>query len=79
MAHASPPRADPRRLPSITERCTGCGRCVAVCAPHVLWLEPRGWKKSALLHDPGGCTGCSDCARVCPFNAMRMVRVAGSG
>ncbi|MFG5409424.1 4Fe-4S dicluster domain-containing protein [Piscinibacter sakaiensis] len=59
-------------------RCTGCGRCVAACAPHVLWLEaadPRGWgSKRAVLHDPSGCTGCADCLRVCPFDAVAMRR-----
>ena len=30
-------------LPAIDPaRCTACGRCVAVCAPHVLSLHPQG-------------------------------------
>jgi ferredoxin len=62
------------RVPEITSRCTGCGRCVAACAPHVLWLEARGWAKTAVLHAPAGCTGCSECAVVCPFGAIRMRR-----
>lgn len=66
--------AAPVALPDITERCTGCGRCVGACPPHVLCLEPRGWEKSALLHDPAGCTGCGRCAVVCPFGAIRMRR-----
>lgn len=61
-----------RRLPEILPRCTGCGRCVAACPPRVIWLEARGWDKTAVLHDPQGCTGCSDCAVVCPFGAIRM-------
>ena len=63
-----------RPLPEITDRCTGCGRCIAACEPRVLWLAARGWEKSAALHDAGGCTGCSKCAAVCPFNAIRMYR-----
>ncbi len=61
------PRIDPAR-------CTGCGRCVAVCAPHVLSLEPRGWVKVAVLDDAPGCTGCARCQGVCPFGAARMQR-----
>ncbi|MDE1998226.1 MAG: 4Fe-4S binding protein [Burkholderiales bacterium] len=72
----------PRKaLPQIDpDRCTGCGRCVAVCPPHVIWLEaegPRGWgPKHAVLHDGPGCTGCALCAVVCPFDAIEMTKVA---
>lgn len=67
--------ADRRLLPVIDPaRCTGCGRCVAVCPPHVLWLERHGWDKRAELHDAAGCTGCSRCAPACPFDALTMVR-----
>ncbi|HEX5355239.1 MAG TPA: 4Fe-4S binding protein [Aquabacterium sp.] len=69
----------PRALPVIDpSRCTGCGRCVSACAPHVLWLEaqdPRGWgPKCSTLHDEAHCTGCAKCAVVCPFDAIEMVR-----
>lgn len=74
----------PRKaLPAIdTARCTGCGWCVAVCAPHVLSLQVQsdtawGPKRSA-LHDAAGCTGCALCAVRCPFDAIAMVRT-GSG
>ena len=56
----------------VSSRCTGCGRCVAVCDPHVLWLEVIDGRKRALLHDAPGCTGCSLCVRVCPFDAITM-------
>jgi ferredoxin len=69
----SPPRRPTRLLPVIDPaRCTGCGRCVAVCAPHVLCLERQGWEKTALLHDAKGCTGCRLCALRCPFGAIEM-------
>ncbi|MFL6681325.1 MAG: ATP-binding protein [Burkholderiaceae bacterium] len=70
------PRHPAPRLPAVDiDRCTGCGRCVAACAPRVLSLEPApGWRKSAVLHEAGGCTGCSVCAARCPFEAIAMRR-----
>ncbi|MFO1326146.1 MAG: 4Fe-4S dicluster domain-containing protein [Rubrivivax sp.] len=71
----------PRRpWPAIGSRCTGCGRCVAACDPHVLWLDVTDGRKRAVLHDAPGCTGCSLCARVCPFDAIAMqpARAAGA-
>lgn len=62
----------PRRPAIDPARCTGCGRCVAVCPPHVLSLETVRWDKTAVLHEPAKCTGCSECAAVCPFRAIRM-------
>jgi len=66
------------RLPVVdADRCTGCGRCVAVCEPRVLSLETRpDWRKSAVLHPADGCTGCSLCALRCPFGAIAMRRPA---
>jgi len=75
----------PRKaLPAIaTDRCTGCGWCVAACPPLVLSLQAPGehrWgKKHAVLDDAPGCTGCALCALRCPFGAIRMVRTPGSG
>ena len=69
-----------QRLPDIdTHRCTGCGRCVAMCDPHLLSLEVVHWKKFAALHEPERCTGCSACAVTCPFHAIAMRRQAAVG
>ena len=78
-----PTMPTPRKaLPAIDpQRCTGCGWCVAVCAPHVLSLQvlgDRAWgPKRSVLHDAVACTGCALCAVRCPFDAIAMVRATG--
>ncbi len=72
----------PRALPAVDpQRCTGCGRCVGACPPHVLSLQVPGGqrfgRKHAVLDDTPGCTGCALCHVCCPFDAIRMVRTAG--
>lgn len=65
-----------KALPTIhTERCTGCGWCVAVCPPHVLSLEAVSRRKTAVLHDEPRCTGCALCAVKCPFKVIAMRRL----
>ncbi len=69
-----------KALPHIDPaRCTGCGRCIGICPPKVLWLEAEGpggmGRKHAVLHDAPGCTGCAKCAVVCPFDAIAMRRL----
>lgn len=71
-------RCPPKALPAIDpERCTGCGWCVAVCAPHVLSLQTQGWEKRSHLDDAAACTGCALCAVRCPFGAIAMQRQPG--
>ena len=78
--HASAERRPGRALPRIEPaRCTGCGWCVAVCAPGVLALAAPGGpgaRKRSLLQAPAGCTGCARCALRCPFGAIAMQRPA---
>lgn len=68
VALPSPAPASP--LDIATDRCKGCGLCVAACPHHVLELDPG--RVNALGHhpvrlvDPAGCTSCVLCARVCP-------------
>jgi NAD-dependent dihydropyrimidine dehydrogenase PreA subunit len=62
-------------LPRIdAARCTGCGWCVAACAPHVLSLRAESGRKTAALHDIAGCTGCALCVPRCSFGAIRMAQ-----
>ena len=67
-------------LPHIdTERCTGCGWCVAACPPRVLSLEVVAWRKRSVLHDAPACTGCSKCERRCPFGVITMRKTQRPG
>ena len=69
------PAAPRKALPVVNAtRCTGCGWCVGVCAPHVLSLETAQGRKTSTLHDAAGCTGCALCALRCPFDAIQMQR-----
>ena len=70
------PHRSARRPTIDVGRCTGCGRCVAVCDPHLLSLEVVRWKKSAVLHEPERCTNCNACAATCPFHAIAMRKQA---
>ena len=63
-----------RPLPHINAaKCTGCGRCVGACGPHILILEVENWIKTARFADAIRCTGCSKCSEVCPFGAISMI------
>jgi 2-oxoglutarate ferredoxin oxidoreductase subunit delta len=53
-----------------SERCKGCGLCLAVCPQHVLVLDES--VVNALGYHPvrlteaAACTSCALCARICP-------------
>lgn len=64
---------DRRTLPDIdSQRCTGCGWCVAACPFHLLSLERDGWRKTSVLHNANACTGCRLCEVKCPFGVITM-------
>ncbi|RII29426.1 MAG: 4Fe-4S ferredoxin [Geobacter sp.] len=51
-------------------KCTGCGRCVAACAQHLLTLEVRGYRKTANKLTHSCCTCCRSCMESCPVGAI---------
>jgi uncharacterized Fe-S center protein len=52
---------------NITDRCTGCGRCVGVCPKSAIVIE----KKKSII-DSGICIGCFECMHVCPEHAIEI-------
>ena len=51
----------------VTDACSGCGHCTAVCTSNVrVHEEVRDWKA---VVDPG-CMKCLDCVSVCPNDAL---------
>jgi ferredoxin len=53
-----------------TARCIGCGRCIAACGERLFTLEVSGYRKHAVLIEPGRCTGCLSCLAACPVGAL---------
>ncbi|MBP1705220.1 MAG: ferredoxin family protein [Chloroflexi bacterium] len=66
--------ADWRPVLVLSDRCKGCGLCVAACPKDGLALEERvvnvqGYHPVRLVN-PQACTSCAICARVCPDCAL---------
>ncbi len=60
-----------------TERCKGCGVCVAACPFDVLALSQevnaKGYRRAEQIN-PDACTGCANCAVVCPDSCITVYR-----
>lgn len=52
-------------------RCTGCGKCAAVCQPRLITLVDNGDFR-VLTFDYSRCTYCARCAGVCPEGAITL-------
>lgn len=61
-----------------SQRCKGCGLCIAACPQHVLAfadvLNAQGYHPVMLVEDLHTCTGCALCALVCPDVALTVYR-----
>ncbi len=72
-----------------SQRCKGCGLCIAACPQHVLAFSPdlnaQGYHPITLIEPMGrlaalpvdgvrGCTGCALCALVCPDTVFQVYR-----
>ncbi len=57
----------------LSEKCTYCGECAAVCPPGVIWLtEEKGEKTLTLSYC--GCIFCGRCEEVCRYDAIRLTQ-----
>ncbi len=67
--------ASPLRLAKILPACTGCGACVAPCAPRAITLRTEradGFGEKRAVVDAAACTGCALCVPACPHEAIAM-------
>jgi len=53
-----------------TERCSGCGTCVALCPYHAIGMHENGHGKQAFVNAVQ-CKGCGTCVAACPSGAMQ--------
>ncbi|MCK4292229.1 MAG: ferredoxin family protein [Planctomycetes bacterium] len=57
-----------------TERCKGCGLCVAVCPKKCIVISKHSNKNGYFPAQAAGsdCTGCAMCAIICPDVAIEV-------
>ena len=55
---------------SISERCNGCGICLAVCPKDVFRLNKS--TKTAIVKYPQDCVACGSCEEFCPRNCLEV-------
>lgn len=61
-----------------TDRCKGCGLCVAVCPLELLTLDEKNVNVKGYLpskvKDSTKCIGCGQCALMCPDSIIMVKR-----
>lgn len=73
----------PWKARTVSDKCTGCGICVAFCPTGALTQQTEGVQWS-LSNQPAACVGCGTCEALCPVKAIGeeplplAVMVAGS-
>ncbi len=60
-----------------TERCKGCGVCIASCPCSVLGFSAdvngKGYRYAVMV-DRDACTGCASCGIICPDSCIVVYR-----
>ncbi|MBQ8496925.1 MAG: DUF362 domain-containing protein [Clostridia bacterium] len=67
---------------AMSDKCRGCGECVASCPQHTIELVVKNGKKLARVRH-GNCIRCYCCQELCPFEAIKVkknfvIRIVGS-
>ena len=63
-----------------SERCKGCGLCVAACPKQIIVISKKSNKKGYFPAetDSSECTGCAACAIICPDAVIEVYRDEGT-